>query len=179
MAAKTARRQLNELVEDEAGWQVEEISLCRVTTAPGKWYYQIDFAKPHEERAKIIPLLVDFSGNSGKVWIEKSRVTLWINTSYEDTLAAIRLCDGVQVGSGSVSGGTFNEKVRNGVFWSFAGYDAIIAISADHGKVSSMTYWTRKEFETGDSTRPKTGQSIYGATFLTKEKKVSIQTTAK
>lgn len=177
-AAKTARRQLKELVEDEASWQVDEISLCRVTAAPGKWYYQIDFAKPNQERSKTIPLLVDFSGNSGKVWIEKSLVTIWMDTPYDDTLAAIRLCDGVQMGPASEAGGFAKEQPPNGGIWSFEGYDAIIALSADHGRVSRMTYWTRKEFETGDAIRATTGQSIIGATFYTKEKKVSIKTTA-
>ena len=175
-AAKTARRQLKELVDDEASWQIDEISLCRVTTAPRKWYYEIEFSKPNEERAKTIPLFVDFSGSSGKVWMETSLVTIWKNNSYEDTLAAIRLCDGVQVGSGLVIGGTSSDQSQGGVLWSFEGYDAVIAISTVAGKVSGMTYWTRKEFATSAATRAATGQLIIGATFYTKEKKVSINT---
>jgi len=167
-ATRIARRQLRELVEDEASWQVDEISLCRATTAPGKWYYHIEFGKPNLEPAKRIPLFVDFSGNSGKVWIEKSRVTIWMYTTYEDTLAAIKLCDGVEMGPSSY-----------GIIWSFEGYDAIIAISTDNGKVSGMRYWTRKEYETGLATAATSGQSIIGATFSTKEKKVSVNTTSK
>lgn len=167
-AAKTARRQLKELVDDEASWQIDEISLCRVTTAPRKWYYEIEFSKPNDERSKTIPLFVDFSGNSGKVWMETSLITVWKNKSYEDTLAAIRLCHGVEMGPSSY-----------GVIWSFEGYDAIIAVSTDNGKVSGMRYWTRKEYDAALATGATTGQSIIGAKFYTKEKKVSVNTTSK
>jgi len=176
-AAKTARRQLKELVEDEASWQVDEISLCRVTSAPEKWYYRITFAKPVQGQApKTIPFLVDFSGNSGKVWIEKSLVTIWMNMSYDDALGAIRLCDGVQIGPAPVIGGPATDQALSGVIWSFDGYDAIIALWADKGRVSRMTYWTRKDFESSETTRAAAGQSIRGVKFFTTEKKVSINT---
>src|SRR6185503_10583350 len=65
--AKTARQQLKELVDDEASWQVDEISVCRVTSGPEKWYYRINFTKSIQgQSTKNIPLLVDFTGSSGK-----------------------------------------------------------------------------------------------------------------
>lgn len=169
-AAKTARRQLKELVEEDAGWQVDEISLCRVSTAPEKWYYRITFAKSFQGHAsKTIPLLVDFSGRSGKVWMEKSMVNIWVNMAYDDALAAIKLCDGVHIIPG-------NDPEPGAITWSFNGYDAIVALRAENGRISGMTYWTRKDFESNETSRTTTSQRIKRATFFTHEKKVSINT---
>lgn len=175
-AVKVARRQLKELVDDEDSWQIDEIGLRRVNTAPRKWYYEVIFSKPTDERAMPIPLFVDFSGNPGSASIETSLITISKQDRYEDTVAAMKLCGGVQVDSNIAIAGTSNEQAPIGVLWSFEGYDAVIGISIVAGKVTGMTYWTRKEFEAFTQTRATTGKSILRATFYTKEKKVSVGT---
>jgi hypothetical protein len=177
-AAKTARRQLKQLVEDDASWQVDEVSLCRVTLVPGKWYYRVAFTKAIQGQAPktTINLLVDFTGNSGKVWMEKSLIHIRKNMSQEEALAAIRLCDGVQIGSTSVASNSSNEQASSGVIWSFHGYDAIIALWSENGRVSRMNYWTRKSYENSWANHGAPGQNVREVTFYTNEKKVSIST---
>lgn len=174
----TARKQLKELTDDEANWNVDEISITKVSTLPAKWYYRIDFTKevPSQSR-KTVTLLVDFSGQPGKVWVDSTLIQLWLNMSAEEVLAVVKFCGGVRLESSSRADDPGVSQSSNGGVWSFEGYDAIVAVQFENGKISKMRYWTRKDFPGSGANVGDSGQDIIGASFLTAEKKISVHTT--
>jgi hypothetical protein len=76
------RLELGKLVKDEAAWTADQITLNRVNRAiPEKWYYDVLFHPPFDPRTHTplsnaghsINLLVDFSGNPGKILLDYRR----------------------------------------------------------------------------------------------------------
>lgn len=62
-----------------------------------------------------------------------------------------------------------------GIYWAFKDYDAVITLAAQDGKVTAMTYWTRKDFDENKSHRAATEQAIAALKIDTAVKAVSIE----
>lgn len=174
----TARKQLKELTEDEANWNLDEVGITKVSTHATKWYYTIEFTKDVAGQSrKTVTLLVDFSGKPGKVWVDATHIQLWLNMSNEDARAVVKLCGGVKIESSFSADNPGANQSSDGGIWSFEGYDALLALQFKQGKLSSMRYWARKDFRGSGANPDDSGQDIIGASFLTTEKKISIKTT--
>ena len=102
-------------------------------------------------------------------------VRIALGMTRDAAVEAIKKHGGKDITSGLAVVGPKGEWLLTGIYWSFDDYDAIITLSAPNGKVSHMTYWTKKDFGESKNHRAKTEKSIRTLKLDTKTKGVSIE----
>jgi hypothetical protein len=102
-------------------------------------------------------------------------VRIVVGMSREDTVALIKKHSGTDITPGLEVVGPNGEHPLTGIYWEFQDYDAIITLATKDGKISAMTFWSKKDFGESKSHRAKTEQSITALKIDTKKKEVSIE----
>lgn len=104
---------------------------------------------------------------------EEVRIT--VGQSHDDAVALIKKHGATDITPGLAIVGEKGEHPLRGIYWEFRDYDAIITLAAKDGKVSAMTFWTKKDFGESKSHRARTEQNITTLKLDTKTKGVSIE----
>lgn len=102
-------------------------------------------------------------------------VRIAVGMGRDDAVALIKKHSGKDITPGLEVVGPKGEHPLAGIYWAFQDYDAIITLGAKDGKVTTVTFWTKKDFWESKSHRAKTEQSITALKFDTKKKEVSIE----
>lgn len=102
-------------------------------------------------------------------------VRIAVGMSREDTVAIIKKHGGTDITPGLAVVGPKGEHPLTGIYWEFQDYDAIITLTTKDGKVTAMTFWTKKDFGESKSHRAKTEQPIAALKLDAKTKGVSIE----
>lgn len=71
--------------------------------------------------------------------------------------------------------GPKGEWGLKGIYWAFRDYDAVIAWSANDGKVAGLSFWKKKDFGESKSHRAESEQAINALTIDTNSREVSIE----
>jgi hypothetical protein len=104
---------------------------------------------------------------------EEVRIT--VGQSHDDAVTLIKKHGASDITPGLAVVGPKGEHPLRGIYWEFRDYDAIITVAAKDGKVTAITFWTKKDFGESKSHRAKTEQSITTLKLDTKTRGVSIE----
>jgi len=104
-------------------------------------------------------------------------VRIAVGMNRDTAVALVQEHGGTDITSRLEVMGPKGEWLLTGIYWAFQGYDAIITLTAKNGKVTSMTFWAKKDFDESKLHRAKTEQSITALKIDTKTKTVSIKKT--
>ncbi|MGC3961163.1 MAG: hypothetical protein QM813_25520 [Verrucomicrobiota bacterium] len=102
-------------------------------------------------------------------------VRIAVGMSRDDTVVIIKKHGGADITSGLEVVGPKGEHPLTSIYWEFQDYDAIITLTTKDGKVTAMTFWTKKDFGESKSHPAKTEQPITALKLDTKTKGVSIE----
>jgi hypothetical protein len=102
-------------------------------------------------------------------------VRIAVGQSRDDVVALIQKHGATDITPGQEVVGPKGEWPLKGIYWAFRDYDAIISLTAKDGKITEMTFWTKKDFRESKSYRAKTEQSVTALTLDTKTRGVSIE----
>jgi|GEM_PF-2050298 len=102
-------------------------------------------------------------------------VRIAVGMSRDETVALLKQHSATDITPGLAVVGPKGEHPLTGIYWEFKDYDAIITLTAKEGKVTAMTYWTKKDFGESKSHRAKTNLSITTLKIDTKKRKVAIE----
>jgi len=97
--------------------------------------------------------------------------------SHDEAVAIIKKHSGRDITSGLAITGSKGEWPLTGIYWAFKDYDAIIGLFSREGKVTELTYWTKKDFGESKSHRAQTEQNIKALKIDTGTREVSIEKT--
>lgn len=104
-----------------------------------------------------------------------NEVRIAVGMSQEKAVGLIKDHSGVDITSGMEVLGPKGKWPLKGVYWRFRDYDAVITLSAEGGKIKSMTFWKKKDFDESKSHRATTEQTISALDLDTKTKDVSFE----
>ena len=104
-------------------------------------------------------------------------VRITVGMSRDEAVALIQRHSGKDITSGLEVMGPKGEWPLTGIFWEFKDYDAIIAISNRDGKITRMTYWTKKDFSQSKGHRDETEQRITTLKIDTQTRAISLEKT--
>jgi hypothetical protein len=107
--------------------------------------------------------------------VSAEEVRIAVGQSRDEVVATIKKHGGTDITPGLEVVGPKGEHPLTGIYWEFRDYDAIITVTAKDGKVTGMTFWTKKDFGESKSHRAKTEQSITALKLDTKTRAVSIE----
>ncbi len=62
-----------------------------------------------------------------------------------------------------------------GVCWEFADHDAVVMLFAQDGKLTGMTWWTKKDFHESKSRRAAAAQEITALVLDTRSRRVTVR----
>ncbi len=102
-------------------------------------------------------------------------VRFTVGMSRDDAVALIKKHSGKDITPGLAVVGPKGEHPLTGIYWEFQDLDAIITVTAKDGKVTAMTFWSKKDFGESKSHRAKTEQSITALKIDTEKREVSIE----
>jgi hypothetical protein len=102
-------------------------------------------------------------------------VRIVVGQSRDDAVALIKKHGGTDITPGLAVVGPKGEHPLTGIYWEFRDYDAIITLAAKDGKVTAMTFWTKRDFGESKSHRAKTEQPITALRLDTKTRGVSVE----
>jgi len=105
----------------------------------------------------------------------KDSVVIAVGMTRDDLLAAIKMCNGEDIGRGLAIVGPGGEWPVTGVFWSFDEYDTILAVATEDGKVSHLTYWTSRGFGTSKTHRVESERTSNALTLDTATKATRVE----
>lgn len=94
-----------------------------------------------------------------------------VGMSHAEASAIIKKHSGKDITSGLALGGSGQA----GLYWSFGDYDAVVELPSRDGKISSITYWTKKNFGESKNHRAETAQRVTTLKLDTKTKSVSME----
>ena len=104
---------------------------------------------------------------------DEVRVT--VGMGCDDAVALIKKHSGKDITPGLEVVGPKGLHPLTGIYWEFEDYDAIIALRSKDGKVTGMTFWTKKDFGESKSHRAQKEQSITTLKIDSKTRDVSIE----
>ncbi len=102
-------------------------------------------------------------------------VRIAVGQSRDEVIALIQKHGATDITPGMEIVGPKGEWPLQGIYWEFRDYDAIIALTPKDGKITAMTYWTKKDFDESKSHRAKAEQGVTTLKLDTKTKGVSIE----
>jgi len=104
-----------------------------------------------------------------------NEVRIVVGMGSDDAVALIKKHSGKDITPGMELDGPKGELPPTGLYWGFQDYDAIFTLDEKDGKVTAMTFWTKKDFGESKSHRAKTRLSITALKIDTNKKEVSIE----
>ncbi len=94
-------------------------------------------------------------------WVVAEEVTIKVGMCREEVICLIQKYGAYDITRGMALIGGSREHPLKEIYWEFADYDAIIALSArEGGKVQGLSYWKKEGFKESLVSRGKSEQKI-------------------
>jgi len=122
----------------------------------------------------LILLLMQLSALADEV-----RVAVGMN--YDQSVQVMKAQGGEDITSGLdvMVLPSLDKGARQGGYWRFRDFDAIVSLSAVNGKIEGITFWSNTDFDENKLRRAKTARDISALTLNAKTKKVSVEVVGK
>jgi hypothetical protein len=101
-------------------------------------------------------------------------VRIAVGMNRDEAVTIIQKHGGRDITSGLAVVGPKGEYPLSGIYWEFRDLEAVITLAGKDGKVTAMTFWTKKDFAESKSHRAKTEQNIRALRIDTRTRAVSI-----
>ena len=127
----------------------------------------------------LFVLLLVLSGCSvepaSEVRLQDDSSTIFLDMKREVAEGIIRKCGGKDITANLAVVGPKGEWPLSGLFWDLDGYDSVLEISEEDGKVNGIGYWTAADFAKSKEHRAATRKSLKSVTFNEPNKTVKVE----
>ena len=110
----------------------------------------------------------------GPALAQGQEVRLSVGMSHDEALAVLRENNAEDITPGLAIVGPGGEWPLHGLVWWFRDYDAVVALSAEDGKIIGLGYWIKSDFGKSKLHRAKTERDVTAITLDTKRRTVKI-----
>ncbi|RBP46490.1 hypothetical protein DES53_102881 [Roseimicrobium gellanilyticum] len=98
-----------------------------------------------------------------------------VGMDHKESIALLKKHSAEDITPGLAIVGPNGEHPLHGLVWALRDYDAIIELAEQNGKITTLTYWTKKDFGTSKDHRARTEQNVKSLTLDPKGHAVSVE----
>ncbi len=102
-------------------------------------------------------------------------LTIFLGMKREVAEGIIRKCGGQDITANLAVVGPEGEWPLSGLFWDLGGYDSVLEISAEDGKVNGIGYWTAADFAKSKEHRAASRKSLKSVTLNGPNQTVKVE----